>query len=55
MSCLEFELYWINTRCGWCNEKKFFWKKNLVRYSFLMVSMPSFYSLSNLKHVGLVL
>lgn len=27
MSCLEFELYWINTRCGWRNEKKFFWKK----------------------------
>lgn len=55
MSCLEFELYWINTRCGWRNEKKFFWKKKSGVLFFLMVSMPSFYSLSNLKHVGLVL
>lgn len=40
---------------GGVMKKNFFGKKNLVCYSFLMVSMPSFHSLSNLKHVGLVL
>lgn len=58
MSWLGFELHWINTSCGWCDEKKFLEKKKSWCASLcLWFSKPFFFFnfLSHFKHIGPIL